>query len=102
MPSAVNGVLVVNGAVPTAVAGLADDPEPVDDDEPDDDVPDVVEFPVSTLCIAAVNWELTRSSAAPLAMLAKPLPKLVSALAIELINESVAASEEESLCCWFQ
>jgi hypothetical protein len=94
MPSDANGVLVVNGAVPTAVAGEGDEPEAVDEDEPDDeDVPDV-EFPDSTLWIAAVNWELTRLSAVPLAMLAIPLAKLTSALPIALINESLAAREE--------
>jgi hypothetical protein len=92
MPSVASGVLVLNGAVPTAVAGEADEPELVDEDEPDDEDAVDVEFPDSTFCIAAVNSELTRLSAVPLAMLAKPLARLTSALPIALINESLAAT----------
>jgi len=95
MPSVANGVLVLNGAVPTAVAGEADEPELVDEDEPDDEDAVDVEFPDSTLCMSAVNSELTRLSAVPLAMLAMPLAKLTSALPIALIKESLAATEAD-------
>jgi hypothetical protein len=101
-------VLVVTGAVPVPLAGEPeelDDPEAaegleelelevVEADDPldvlgDDDVepPDVA---CSALCTAADSSELTRFKAVPLAMLARPFAKLVSAWPITLISESSA------------
>jgi hypothetical protein len=94
---------MVTGAVPVAVAGTAaepDDPEEPEEVEESDEGDDEVElFEASRLCIAAVNWVLTRLNAVWLAMLASPLPKLVSAELMAEITESVAACALLSLCC---
>ena len=62
-----------------------DAPEELDDDEP------VLPFKMSW--IAADNWEWTRLRAVWLAMLARPLPKLVWAAPMALITKSVAEME---------
>ena len=99
IPSVDSEVLVVSSAVPVPVAGAPDvlaeeplDPDDVAVDEGDDDVSEVPpEF--STFWIAAVNSVLVRFRADWLAMLAKPLPKLLSAELMALITEVVAEVE---------
>jgi len=92
-------VLMVSGTVPVPVAGapdvLAEEPLDSDDDALDEEDDEVSDVPpdFSTFSIAADNWVLVRFSAVWLAMLAKPLPKLVSAELMALITELVAAVE---------
>jgi hypothetical protein len=100
IPSVDNDVLVVSGAVPVPTAGEAEDPELGEDE--DEEEPVGVELPDSTLCIAAVNSEWTRFKAVSLAMLAKPLPKLVSAELIAEISASLADKDAASLCWLLQ
>ena len=92
-------VPVVSGVVPVPLAGAADvlaeeplDPEELDDDAVDEDDDEVSDVPpdFSTFSIAADNSLLVRFRAVWLAMLAKPLPKLVSAELMALITESLA------------
>jgi hypothetical protein len=79
------------------VAGLPEEELELDGDEEevelveplDDDDVELLDGS-STLCIAAVSWELTRFKAVPLAMLARPFAKLVSACPITLISEASA------------
>jgi hypothetical protein len=91
IPRVCSTVPVVSGAVPVPVAGAVKEELEVEEDEEVDELldDDAVELPdgSNTLCIAAVSWELTRFKAAPLAMLARPFAKLVSAWPITLISE---------------
>ncbi len=95
MPSVDSGVLVLSTTVPVPVAGEGPEaafaealeaapPDPLDD-EP------VLPEGCSNCSTSAVIWLLTRFRAVPLAMLAKPLPRFVSALLMALITEVVAA-----------
>src|SRR5580704_11003349 len=99
MRSVDSEVLMVSGTVPVPVAGapdvLAEEPLDSDDDALDEEDDEVSDVPpdFSTFSIAADNWVLVRFSAVWLAMLAKPLPKLVSAELMALITELVAAVE---------
>lgn len=93
IPRSDRGVLIESAAVPVPVAGDGDELEEDEEDAPeelDDDEP-VLPFKMSW--IAADNWEWTRLRAVWLAMLARPLPKLVSAEPMALITESVAEME---------
>jgi hypothetical protein len=101
MPRFASGVLIDSVAVPVPVAGAGEDSEEDDDEEPLELADDEPVLPDKMFCIAAVNWELTRSKALWLAMLASPLPKLVSAELMALITESVAAVllSSDCACC---
>jgi hypothetical protein len=94
-------VPVVSGAVPIAVAGEPEDVEELEEPEFEDEEGDAVEalddddveLPdegCSALCIAAVSSVLTRFKAVPLAILARPFAKLVSAWPITSISEASA------------
>jgi len=95
IPSVDSDVLAVIRAVPIPVAGVATGAE-TDELELGDGVVELldedVELPEgsSRLCIAAESWVLTRVSASPLAMLARPFAKLVSAWPITLMSEASA------------
>ena len=112
IPSIDSEVLAVSGTVPVPVAGAPDvlpeeplDPEePADDDAVDEDDDEVSDVPpeFSTFSIAAYNSVLVRFRAVWLAMLAKPLPKLVSAELMALITESVAEVVLSSACACCQ
>jgi hypothetical protein len=93
-------VLKLSGAVPVAVAGAA--AVALDEDEEVDPLDDVLVPPDRTLCIAAVSWVLTRSSAVLFAMLARPLPRLVSADDIALMIDVVALMVLSFDWAWFQ
>jgi len=93
IPRMDSGVLMLSKAVPVPVAGDAEEPDELEEDDEE-----VVEFdddefvsPDKMLCIAADSWEFTRFKAVWLAILARPLPRLVCAVAIALITEVVAA-----------
>ncbi len=76
-------------------AGLDEDDAPVTlDDEP--------EPPCKAFWMPCKSWELTRCKAVPLAMLASPFPKLVSADCMALITVSVAAIVASGVCAWPQ
>ena len=97
-PRSDSGVLSESDAVPVAVAGTGDDPE-----EDDDEVPELLDeeepvLPFRSFSMPAVSWELVRFSAVWLAMLARPLPSLVSAADIALMTKSVA---DIVLLFWF-
>jgi len=106
IPRLESRVPVVSTAVLMPVAGAPDvlvvpevpgDLELEEDDAPvtlDDDEP---ERPCSKLWTPATSWELTRCKASPLAILARPLPKLVSADCMALITVSVAETVASQL-----
>lgn len=108
IPSVARDVAVVSTTVPVPVAGaavellVADELEPeaalVDPlDEEELELPDAC----SCCCTSAVIWLSTRFKALELAMLARPLPKFVSAELMALITESVAVVvlSFSSACC---
>lgn len=112
IPSVASEVLVVSGTVPVPVAG---EPEPVavpagEAVEPEldvelDDVPldpagdeELPDEDCNTCWTIAEIWLLTRLRAVWLAMLDRPLDRLVSAEAMTLI--SAASAEEAWLCAW--
>lgn len=115
-----SGVLKVRGTVPVPVAREpADDEEPdefeeldeaeeLEDVEDDDPVELAEEFePADWVCcsalwIAAVSAVLVRANASWLAMLDRPLDKLVVAEPIDEISASVLASDWERDCAWLQ
>lgn len=103
MPRLASDVVVVKGTVPVPVAGVMtellevlevlaedeDDPvELLDDVEPPDGF--------KIFWIAAVSCVLTRFKAVPLAMLANPFARLVSASPITEINE--LSADDAALC----
>ncbi len=110
IPSVDSGVVVVSGTVPVPVAGVGD--EAALDDVPEDDVVEPVadelvvvelpEVPCSTACMADVNCDFVRVNASPLAMLARPFPRLVSAEAMTLISEASADWAADSFCALLQ
>ena len=98
MPSVDSGVFADRTTVPVPLAGDPEVEEPEEAEplpELDDDEP---VLPDRMLWIAALSCESTRFNAVPLAMLAKPLPKLVSAVLMASMTESVASME--SVCDW--
>lgn len=99
MPRLASEVSTDNEAVPVAVAGVAAES---DDDEDGDVVVGALELPDKMFWMSDVSSVFTRFNAVELAMLARPLPKLVSAELIAEMTELVADSELSSLCCWFQ
>jgi hypothetical protein len=102
IPKLDSDVFVESTAVPVPVAGAGAELDEDDDGEPVELDDDELVLPDKMLCIAADNWELTRSNAVWLAMLARPLPKLVSAELMALITESVASVELSSDCACCQ
>ncbi len=108
IPSVSSDVPVASGVVPVPVAGAAEEaeePEPAapelelaEGDEPleslEDDEPLVPpEVPLSALCTAAESSVLTRFRAVWLAMLAKPVERLVMAAPSVEITWSLFASD---------
>jgi hypothetical protein len=93
-------VVVDTGTVPVPLAGCTfveavdvdDDDEVLDDDELEVLVP-----PSNTCWMRAVNCELVRVRALWLAILARPLAWLVSALDIALISESDAEMVDDHI-----
>ena len=127
IPSVDSGVLAVSGTVPIPVASepADEDPDEDEDDDPLVEEPDELEEPVddeedpvelveeddvelaACVCcnafwIPAVRAELARVNASWLAMLARPLDKLVIAELIAEITESLFASDWSRDCDWFQ
>lgn len=98
MPSVDNGVFAVTGTVLVPVAGagaeLELDDVPEDDVELVDEDEELLEEPLRTCCIRAVSWDFVRVNASLLAMLARPLPRLVSASCMTVMSESSAD------CAW--
>lgn len=92
IPRMDSGVLMLSKAVPVPVAGEAEEPDELEEGDEEVEFDDVeLVSPDKMLCIAADSWELTRFKAVWLAILARPLPRLVCAVAIALITEVVAA-----------
>jgi hypothetical protein len=112
IPRLDSDVPVVSRAVPMAVAGVGAELEDVA--EPDAleaaDAEDAVEVPVdvelpegcSKLWTSEISWELTRFKAVLLAILERPLDRVVIALPITLINESSADTVWFWACAWLQ
>lgn len=108
-------VPVVKVAVPTPVAGLGDAAAVLDDPVLDEDVElleldedaelpvdEDPELPCRRLSIPDMSCEFTRCRAWPLAMLARPFPRLVSADCIAEITALVAEIELSWLFASFQ
>jgi len=103
IPRVNSDVVAVSGAVPVPIAGegaeepaefeLEDDAdEPVELlDAAEVELPALPVVPWSTFWIAAVSWELTRSSAVWFAMLARPDDSVVIALPMTLMRASLCA-----------
>lgn len=103
IPRVDSGVPKVSGAVPVATAGFAE--ELLWLEELEEGVEPVVDEPVlpsRMFSIAADSWEFTRFKAVLLAILARPLPKLVSAELIAFMTESLAAVSLALCCCCCQ
>jgi hypothetical protein len=109
IPRLDSDVPVVSRAVPMAVAGVGAELE--DAAEPDaleaadvEDPVDDVELPegCSKLWTSEISWELTRFKAVLLAILERPLDRVVIALPITLINESSADTVWFWACAWLQ
>jgi len=110
-------VLVESGTVPIPVAGegLEELEEPEEPEEPeleededalapldDDDDVELPELPEIALCSAAESAVSTRSKAVWLAMLARPVAKLVIAEPISVISASLVARDWSRAVDWFQ
>jgi hypothetical protein len=101
-PNDESEALLVRGTVPIPIAGAPgvlaelELDDVVEDDEVVLFVDADVELPdgFNAACTAADSWDLTRLSACPLAMLARPLPRLVSAWPMTLMSEASAD------CAW--